>query len=179
MNILLSSVSLTDELKPASQQRLTLVPPPFYNHYIFFRSSLFTDVPEASPPLLLPSCLNSPVRRFRLFLTMRATRPTTRPAHSLYKLRACPFDSATPRLRFPGGLNPANPLIAREWRNILPRRPCRWGRSKDFSQIRRHFVHRSSGNFFFVHKRLPKCPTPECPPAPAPPPRGRKRPTGP
>jgi hypothetical protein len=52
--------------------------------------------------------------------TMNATDPTTRPALSVYKLRARSLDPTTPRLRFLGGLNPADPLIAREWRNILP-----------------------------------------------------------
>jgi len=86
---------------------------------------------------------------------MNATGPTTRPALSVSKLRARPLDPVAPRLRFLGGLNPADPLIAREGRNTLPCRSRRWGRSKDFSQIRWHSVHRSGGDSFFGHKIEP------------------------
>ncbi len=51
---------------------------------------------------------------------MDTTRPTTRPTHSTFKLRECLLDTDTPRLRFLAGRNPANPLIAREWRDIFP-----------------------------------------------------------
>jgi len=83
---------------------------------------------------------------------MRTTGPTARPALSVYKTRARPLYPATPRLCFHRGLNPADPLIAREWRNILPCYSRRWRRNKDFSQIRWHFVCRDGGNSFLGHK---------------------------
>ena len=51
---------------------------------------------------------------------MRATGPTTRPALSVYKLFARPLDPVISSPWFLGGQNPANPLITREWCNILP-----------------------------------------------------------
>ncbi len=65
--------------------------------------------------------------------TMGATSPTTRPALSVNKLRAHPLDPVTPCLRFLSGLNPADPLIAREWCNILPCCLRRSGKSKGLS----------------------------------------------
>jgi hypothetical protein len=64
-----------------------------------------------------------------LVSTMNATGPTTRPAFSVYKLSASPLDPATPRPWFLGGLDPADPFIAREWCDALPRCSRCWGRS--------------------------------------------------
>ncbi len=78
-------------------------------------------------------------------LAMRATGPTTRPAHSFLKLRAHSLDVLPSGFRLLDGENPADPFIAREWRNILPCRSRRWVRSKDLSQISWHFVYHTSG----------------------------------
>lgn len=53
--------------------------------------------------------------------TMNTAGPTTRPARSFYKLRTRPLDPVASRPRFLSGDDPADPLIAREWRNIFPR----------------------------------------------------------
>ena len=58
---------------------------------------------------------------------MNTTGPAAGSAHSALKLRECLLDTDTSRLRFFAGDDPANPLIARERRNILPyysRRRC-------------------------------------------------------
>jgi len=77
---------------------------------------------------------------------MRAAGPTTRPAHSFYKLGVRPFNPVTPCLRFLGRNNPADPLIARQRRNILPGWSRRFGGSNDFSQVRRKFMDHTGGN---------------------------------
>jgi len=64
---------------------------------------------------------------------MNATGPTTRSALPVYKPRARPLDPATPRLRFLGRDNPADPLIACERRNILPGCSRCFRRSKSLS----------------------------------------------
>ena len=46
--------------------------------------------------------------------------PATRPAHSFLKFRAYPLNVLPSGFRFLDRDNPAYPLIAREWRNILP-----------------------------------------------------------
>lgn len=54
------------------------------------------------------------------FPSVGATGPTTRPALSLFKFRAHSLYPVAPCVRFLGVLNPANPLITRERRNVLP-----------------------------------------------------------
>ena len=56
---------------------------------------------------------------------MSTAGPTTRPAHPAFELGDSLPDTDTPRFRFFAGRNPANPLIARERRNIVPHCPRR------------------------------------------------------
>ena len=83
---------------------------------------------------------------------VRTARPATRPAYSFFKFRAHPLNVLPSGFRFLDGDNPANPLIAREWRNILPFCPRRRIRAENFSQIRRHTVDRASGDHFLGHE---------------------------
>ena len=53
---------------------------------------------------------------------MRTACPATGAAHAAFELRECLFDTYTPRFRLFAGDDPANPLVARERRNILPYR---------------------------------------------------------
>jgi hypothetical protein len=46
--------------------------------------------------------------------------PATRPAHSFFKFRAYALNVLPSGFRFLDRYNPADPVIAREWRNILP-----------------------------------------------------------
>jgi hypothetical protein len=55
-----------------------------------------------------------------LISAVRTAWPATRPAHSFLKFRAYPLNVLPSGFRFLDGENPADPLIAREWRNILP-----------------------------------------------------------
>src|SRR5579862_8024956 len=51
---------------------------------------------------------------------VRTARPATRPAHSFLELRAYTLNVLSSGFRFLDGDGPADPFIAREWRNILP-----------------------------------------------------------
>ena len=62
---------------------------------------------------------------------VRTAGPATRPAHSLFEFRAYSLDVLPSGFRFLDGDNPADPLIAREWRNILPFCPGRWVRNEN------------------------------------------------
>ena len=64
---------------------------------------------------------------------VRTAWPATRPAHSFLKFRAYPLDVLPSGFRFLDRDNPANPLIACQWRNILPFCPCHWVRNENLS----------------------------------------------
>jgi hypothetical protein len=82
---------------------------------------------------------------------VRTAWPATRPAHSFLKLRAYPLNVLPSGFRFLNGDSPADPLIAREWRNILPFCPRHRVRNENLSQIRWYTVHRSRGDRFLGH----------------------------
>jgi hypothetical protein len=82
---------------------------------------------------------------------MRAAGPAARPALSLHKPRARPLDPPAPCFRLFGILDPADPLITRERRNILPRgQRSRVGR-QGLAQIIWCFVYYAGGDVFFGH----------------------------
>ena len=75
---------------------------------------------------------------------MRTAWPATRPAHSFLKFRAHPLNVLPTGFRFLDGEYPADPLIARERRNILPQcSRCR-RLHESLLQILRHFVCHTS-----------------------------------
>src|SRR5262249_19188223 len=51
---------------------------------------------------------------------VRTAWPATRPAHSFLQLRAYPLDVLLSGFQFLDRNNPADPLIACEWRYVLP-----------------------------------------------------------
>src|SRR5262245_57172863 len=53
--------------------------------------------------------------------TMRTARPTTGSPLSVFEAGTAPFDPVSSCFCFFGRLDPADPLIARERRNVLPR----------------------------------------------------------
>jgi hypothetical protein len=55
-----------------------------------------------------------------LISAVRTAWPATRSTHSFFKFRACALNVLTSGFRFLDGDNPADPLIPREWRNVLP-----------------------------------------------------------
>ena len=54
--------------------------------------------------------------------SMRAAGPATRPPHAFFELGAHPFDMLPPCLGFFDGDSPADPLVAREGRDVFPSR---------------------------------------------------------
>jgi hypothetical protein len=85
------------------------------------------------------------------FSAVRTARPATRSAHSFLKFRAYSLNVLSSRFRFLDGDNPADPLIAREWRNVLPFCPCNGIGNENLSQIRRYIVYRARRERFPVH----------------------------
>jgi hypothetical protein len=61
------------------------------------------------------------VRRIVMTSTMGTARPTTRSSLSVSEAGTAPFDPASSCLCFFGRLDPANPFIARQRRDVLPR----------------------------------------------------------
>ena len=86
-----------------------------------------------------------------LFSAVRTAWPATRPAHSFFQFRAYPLDVLSSGFRFLDGDNPADPLITREWRNVLPFCPSSGIGNESLSQIRRYLVHRARGERFLAH----------------------------
>ena len=82
---------------------------------------------------------------------MRTAWPATRPAHSFFKFRAHPLNVLPTGFRFLDGEYPADPLIARERRKILPLCPRRRIRNEDFPQIRWDTVYHTRGDCFLAH----------------------------
>jgi hypothetical protein len=58
--------------------------------------------------------------KYGLISAVRTAWPATRPADSFYKFRTYPLNVLPSGFRFLDRDNPTDPLIAREWRNILP-----------------------------------------------------------
>ena len=84
----------------------------------------------------------------RLILPVSTAHPATRAAHAFFKLRAYPFDMLLPRLRPFYGNGPTDPFIARERRNVFPRRQSLRVGCQGFSQICGQVVRHAAGNFF-------------------------------
>src|SRR5438034_9037976 len=85
---------------------------------------------------------------------MRATGPTTRPTLSFNQLRTHSLNVLLSRFRFLDRGSPANPLITRERRQVVPCITCRLAGSKRFPQIGWHLVHHARGEPFFRHGSL-------------------------
>ena len=71
--------------------------------------------------------------KYGIISAVRAAWPAARPAHSFFKFRAYSLNVLPSSLRFLDGNSPADPLIARERRNILPFCPRRRVRNENFS----------------------------------------------
>ena len=72
--------------------------------------------------------------KYAVFISaVRTARPATGPARSFFKFRAYTLNVLPSGFRFLDGDNPADPLIAREGRNILPFCPRGRVRNENFS----------------------------------------------
>lgn len=85
---------------------------------------------------------------------MDATGPTTRPAYSLFELRAHPLDMLFSGFRFLDGDGPTDPLVTRERSDIFPFCPRRRISGERLSQIRRQLMYRTVRNPFLSHKAI-------------------------
>src|ERR1700676_2483501 len=87
---------------------------------------------------------------------MRTARPAARPAHPFFELRAHPFDMLAPCLLFLDGDGPADPLVARERRDVFPgRQRLRVGRER-LAEISREVMYDSSGHSNGCHRVIPQ-----------------------
>ena len=89
--------------------------------------------------------MNSPVR---------AAGPAAGPAHPILQLAYRPFNMLSSGLVFLYESGPADPLVTRKRRDILPRRESRSVGSESLPQVLRHFVRRTCGDPFFDHKMI-------------------------
>jgi len=85
------------------------------------------------------------------FSAVRTAWPAARSPHSFLKFRAYSLNVLSSRFRSLHGDNPADPLIAREWRNVLPFCPCDGIGNENLSQIRRYIVYCARGDRFLSH----------------------------
>jgi hypothetical protein len=77
---------------------------------------------------------------------MRAAGPATWPAHSFFELRAHPFDMLASCLIFFDGDGPADPLVPREGRYVLPCRTRIRVGCERLSEIGREVMYDTSGD---------------------------------
>ena len=87
-----------------------------------------------------------------IFSAVRTAWPAARSAHSFLKFRAYSLNVLSSRFRFLDGDNPADPLIAREWRNVLPFCPSNGIGNENLSQIRWYIVYCARGDRFLAHR---------------------------
>ncbi len=83
---------------------------------------------------------------------MRAAGPATRPPHAFFELGAHPFDMLPPCLGFFDGDGPADPLVAREGRDVFPSRQRPRVGSERLSKIGRKVMDDSSGDSNSCHR---------------------------
>jgi hypothetical protein len=80
---------------------------------------------------------------------MRTAGPAAWPALALFELCTNPLDMLFSCFVLFYGRGPANPLIARERRDVFPSGEHGFVGSKGFPQIRREFVYNATGDCFF------------------------------
>jgi len=99
------------------------------------KSRLVVGLPEKFRLLLTFSvaALRPAISLADSFSAVRTAWPATRPAHSFLEFRAYPLNVLPSGFRFLDGDNPTDPLIAREWRNILPFFPSNGIGNENFS----------------------------------------------
>jgi hypothetical protein len=78
--------------------------------------------------------------------SMPTARPAARPPHPFFELRAHSYDMLPPCLILLDGDGPADPLVARQRRDVFPGRQCPQVGRERLSQICRKVMYRSSGD---------------------------------
>ena len=97
------------------------------------------------------------VCRIAMISTMRTARPTTGSPLSIFEAGTAPFDPASSCFCFFSRLDPADPFIARERRNIFPclQRFCVGGQC--LFQIRGQVMDHTAWELFFAQSFAHKC----------------------
>ena len=97
------------------------------------------------------------VCRIAMISTMRTARPTTGSPLSVFEVGTAPFDPASSCFRPFCRLDPADPFIARERRNVLPRlqRFCVGGQCP--FQVRGQVMDHTARDLFFAQSLAHKC----------------------
>ena len=88
---------------------------------------------------------------------MRTARPTTGPSLSVFEVGTAPCDPAGSRVCFFGRLDPADPLIARERRNVLPRLQRFRVGGQSLFQVRGQVMDRAACDVFFAQSFAHRC----------------------
>ena len=83
---------------------------------------------------------------------MRTARPAARAPYPFFELRAQPFDMLPPCLIFPDGDCPADPLVSRKGRYVVPGRQCLHVGRERLSEISREIMYDSSGDLNCCHR---------------------------
>ena len=84
-------------------------------------------------------------------LAVRTSSKAARPALPFQHIFVDALDVRAPRLRFFHRCRPADPLIASEWREVVPYSKYRRRRYQSFPQICRYGVHYSC-RYPFIHR---------------------------
>src|SRR6185295_12131161 len=81
----------------------------------------------------------------------RASRPAAGPALALFELLPGPADATRPGRLLLGILDPADELVARQRRDVLPRIERRVAGDQHLAQVRGQLVHDSTGHSLAAH----------------------------
>ena len=87
-----------------------------------------------------------------LVLSMRAPKPTTRPALSFQQFGTHSLDVLAPGFCFLRPEHPADPLIAGKRSEVFPSRQNLWARNQDASQVHRDGMDHSAGDNPGTHR---------------------------
>src|SRR5258705_11633460 len=85
-------------------------------------------------------------------LTVLAPGPATWPALAFFQLLPRPANAALSGHLLLGILDPADELIARQGRDVLPGGECRGGICQGLAQVRGKFVHHPTGHALAAHR---------------------------
>src|SRR5688572_27165557 len=89
--------------------------------------------------------------------TMRTAGPTTGPALTVFEAGTAPFDAAGSSFCFFGRLDPADPLVARERRNVLPRLQRFRVEDQSLFQVSGQVMDHTARDIFFAQSFAHRC----------------------
>jgi hypothetical protein len=90
--------------------------------------------------------------------SMRTAWPAAWPPHPFFEFRADPFDMLPPCLIFLDRDGPADPLVAREWRDVLPSGQCLRVGGERYPEISWKIVCDTAGDSNTCHRVISDAP---------------------